>query len=129
MRIVGNSTKSPKEMIVQLLKPSLAHRWKICKSPSHLAVDRTMILTDDESLFLNPEVGSNCTHLLLDYYYCVRPVGNISTYPGYGGAQTDDAMWVELPMKSVPRRDIMASYRASKPVIPMANGTRRDCNL
>lgn len=51
MSTVGNSTKSPKGVIVRLLKPSLAHRWKICKSLNHFALCRTMILTDDEAYF------------------------------------------------------------------------------
>ncbi|KAL2836071.1 hypothetical protein BJX68DRAFT_251081 [Aspergillus pseudodeflectus] len=25
-----------------------------------------------------------------DYYYCVRPVGYITTYPGYGGSTTTE---------------------------------------
>ncbi|KAI1461530.1 hypothetical protein F4805DRAFT_453419 [Annulohypoxylon moriforme] len=40
--------------------------------------------------FLNPEVNSTtCGNLLLDYSYCVQPVGDIATYPGYGGSPTN----------------------------------------
>lgn len=33
--------------------------------------------------FLNPELNVNCTNLDLGIAYCVEPVGNIQTYPGY----------------------------------------------
>lgn len=39
--------------------------------------------------FLNPEVNStSCNNLYLGYSYCVQPVGDISTYAGYGGSST-----------------------------------------
>ncbi|KAF5511762.1 LysM domain-containing protein [Colletotrichum siamense] len=39
--------------------------------------------------FLNPEINStSCNNLYLDYSYCVQPVGDISTYAGYGGSST-----------------------------------------
>lgn len=40
-------------------------------------------ITLQDFLFLNPEVYTNCTNLLLDVAYCVLPVGNINTYSGY----------------------------------------------
>ncbi|KAK6950779.1 hypothetical protein Daesc_007304 [Daldinia eschscholtzii] len=33
--------------------------------------------------FLNPSIDANCTNLLLDIAFCVLPVGDINTYPGY----------------------------------------------
>lgn len=45
-------------------------------------------LTLSDFLFLNPEVYSNCTNLLLGVAYCVFPVGNIATYSGYEPAPT-----------------------------------------
>ncbi|KAI0890231.1 uncharacterized protein GGS22DRAFT_10196 [Annulohypoxylon maeteangense] len=40
--------------------------------------------------FLNPEVNSTtCANLLLGYSYCVQAVGDIATYPGYGGSPTN----------------------------------------
>ncbi|KAF7936224.1 uncharacterized protein EAE98_002443 [Botrytis deweyae] len=38
--------------------------------------------------FLNPMVNSTCGNLWTDTYYCVKAVGNIATYPGYGGTTT-----------------------------------------
>lgn len=33
--------------------------------------------------FLNPELSTDCSNLLLGLSYCVAAVGDISTYPGY----------------------------------------------
>ncbi|PNY26744.1 Peptidoglycan-binding Lysin subgroup [Tolypocladium capitatum] len=45
-------------------------------------------VTLEDFFFLNPEVWPNCTNLSAQYYYCMAPVGYISTYPGYDGATT-----------------------------------------
>ncbi|KAF2495511.1 hypothetical protein BU16DRAFT_618299 [Lophium mytilinum] len=37
--------------------------------------------------FLNPEVNSQCTNLVLGVAYCVQAVGDIATYPGYSNSQ------------------------------------------
>lgn len=36
-------------------------------------------------MFLNPEINSNCTNLFAQESYCVEPVGDINSYPGYDG--------------------------------------------
>lgn len=36
--------------------------------------------------FLNPAVNNQCSNLQARTSYCVRPVGDINTYPGYNGA-------------------------------------------
>ncbi|KAL6229363.1 hypothetical protein BDW75DRAFT_249828 [Aspergillus navahoensis] len=77
------------------------------------------------SLFLNPQVWDNCTNLMRDYYYCVRPVGYITTYPGYGGSATTEP-FVQTPSTPVPENPL-ANYSSSQPVIPIANKTRLDC--
>jgi hypothetical protein len=40
--------------------------------------------------FLNPEIDSNCTNLLLGSAYCVAPVGDISLYANYTKGSTAD---------------------------------------
>lgn len=60
-----------------------------------------------------------------DYYYCVRPVGYITTYPGYGGSATTEP-FVQTPSTPVPENPL-ANYSSSQPVIPIANKTRLDC--
>ena len=49
---------------------------------SYITVQQSISLKD--FYFLNPEINStDCSNLLLGYSYCVAPVGDISTYPGY----------------------------------------------
>lgn len=49
---------------------------------SYITVQQGISLKD--FYFLNPEINStDCSNLLLGYSYCVAPVGDISTYPGY----------------------------------------------
>lgn len=50
---------------------------------SYMTIQEGISLPD--FYFLNPEINStNCDNLLLGESYCVAPVGDISTYPGYG---------------------------------------------
>ncbi|KAL4733764.1 hypothetical protein BDV11DRAFT_175388 [Aspergillus similis] len=82
-------------------------------------------ITLNDFLFLNPQVWENCTNLMKDYYYCVRPVGYITSYPGYGGSTTTEP-FVQTPSTPVPENPL-ANYSSSQPVIPIADDTRRDC--
>ncbi|KAL2786993.1 hypothetical protein BJX66DRAFT_341680 [Aspergillus keveii] len=90
----------------------------------------------DDLYFLNPGIDKNCTNLWLDYNYCVRPVGNIETYPGYatvtGGPTTSRWMptlpstvidWSDLPSGTLPPWTSLPTPSTA----PLANGTRKDC--
>lgn len=80
------------------------------------------------SLFLNTDVWANCTNLWLDAYYCVEPVGYISTYPGYGGSPTTEPF---VPTNATSLPDIgngWANFTETQPTIPIANQTRVDCS-
>ncbi|KAH7148159.1 hypothetical protein DER46DRAFT_564771 [Fusarium sp. MPI-SDFR-AT-0072] len=82
-------------------------------------------ITRKDLLFLNQELFSNCTNLLAGVYYCVQPVGYISTYPGYDGSSTRPPI---QPMSATTLPNPPA--KTNKPalsVIPIANGTRKDC--
>ncbi|POS72694.1 hypothetical protein DHEL01_v208910 [Diaporthe helianthi] len=77
--------------------------------------------------FLNTQIWENCTNLWLNAYYCVEPVGYITTYPGYGGTPTREPI---EPIKATwlpDIGDILANYTQTQPIIPMANQTRVDC--
>ena len=78
-------------------------------------------------LFLNPEVWTNCTNLLAEYYYCVEAVGYISTYLGYGTTTTTSAFNQTSAIALPNVGDILANYTSTQPVIPIANDTRVDC--
>lgn len=85
-------------------------------------------ITLQDFLFLNPEVWENCTNLWLDANYCVKPVGYISTYPGYGGTPTTKP-FVQTNATSLPDiGDILANFTETQPIIPLANQTRVDCS-
>ncbi|KAF5606295.1 uncharacterized protein FSUBG_6128 [Fusarium subglutinans] len=82
-------------------------------------------ITRKDLLFLNPELFSNCTNLLADVYYCVQPVGYISTYPGYDGSSTRPPI-VPMSATTLPNPPVKTNKPALA-VIPIANGTRKDC--
>ncbi|KAL2683337.1 hypothetical protein Neosp_007807 [[Neocosmospora] mangrovei] len=85
-------------------------------------------ITLKDFIFLNPHVWENCTNVYKDYYYCVRPVGYISTYPGYLPT-TSTKEFVQTPFTPLPLEyDIFADYVSTNPVIPLANNTRQDCS-
>ncbi|KAJ8128779.1 hypothetical protein O1611_g4853 [Lasiodiplodia mahajangana] len=78
-------------------------------------------------LFLNSEVSANCTNLQADAYYCVRPVGFISTYPGYDGSPTTEP-FEQMPSIPLPNiGDLWANLTSDEPIIQIANNTRVDC--
>ncbi|KAJ0281888.1 hypothetical protein CBS470a_008049 [Colletotrichum nupharicola] len=84
-------------------------------------------ITLKDFLFLNPQVWENCTNVWADYYYCVRPVGYISTYPGYLPPTTTKE-FIQTPTTDLPFvEDAFANYTSTRPVIEVANGTRLDC--
>ncbi|UKZ80304.1 hypothetical protein TrVFT333_008061 [Trichoderma virens FT-333] len=91
----------------------------------HLTALFAITLTD--FLFLNSEVWQNCTNLQIGYYYCVEPVGYISTYPGYGSTPTtrpfNQTSATSLPYSGDP----WAKFSSNVSVIPIANNTRVDC--
>ncbi|UKZ58866.1 uncharacterized protein TrAtP1_000188 [Trichoderma atroviride] len=92
---------------------------------SHLTAQFAITLKD--FIFLNSEVWQNCTNLELGYYYCVEPVGYISTYPGYLPTATtkpfNQTSATSLPYDGDP----WARFSSNSSVIPIANGTRVDC--
>ncbi|KAJ5120356.1 uncharacterized protein N7515_009744 [Penicillium bovifimosum] len=93
------------------------------------AVVKKSGISMSDFLFLNSEINEKCTNLQLGVYYCVQAVGYITTYPGYGGT-SDDYTKVSMTAvpSSVPRPDYPGALpNNSYPVIPLANGTRKDC--
>ncbi|KAM0239436.1 hypothetical protein ACHAP5_008358 [Fusarium lateritium] len=85
-------------------------------------------ITLKDFIFLNPHVWENCTNVYKDYYYCVRPVGYISTYPGYLPTTVADDRWIPVTGTPVPiGRGTPFDNLKSGPIIPIANDTRQDC--
>ncbi|KAJ4269753.1 hypothetical protein NW762_001421 [Fusarium torreyae] len=83
-------------------------------------------ITLKDFIFLNPHVWENCTNVYKDYYYCVRPVGYISTYPGYLPT-TDTREWIQVSGTPHPGGGSPFDLLEKTPAIPIANDTRQDC--
>ncbi|RPA81151.1 hypothetical protein BJ508DRAFT_306879 [Ascobolus immersus RN42] len=79
--------------------------------------------------FLNPDINKNCTNLWLKYYYCVRPVGDIASYPGHPLGKKQKQPIMPDPAKVMPKDapDILKDYITRDSIIPLARGTRLDC--
>ncbi|KAL2788492.1 hypothetical protein BJX66DRAFT_327064 [Aspergillus keveii] len=58
----------------------------------------------------------DCTNLRPGYSYCVSPIGNIETYPGYAADLPTATLkpWTSLPTQTT---------------LPLAKGTRKDCKV
>ncbi|KAJ6094428.1 hypothetical protein N7467_001941 [Penicillium canescens] len=102
--------------------------YKVAKDETCTTMTDKFSISRSNLLFLNPELFQNCTNLLADTYYCVQPVGYIATYSGYGASSTSTVPFDETPSTSLPSQAPHAWPTGSSPVIPLANGTRTDCN-
>lgn len=80
--------------------------------------------------FLNPMIWDNCTNLWLDTSYCVAPVGDITSYPGY---PSSSPTFTISPQAStpIPFFDPFAVDNSTGEggdiIIPLAVDTRTDC--
>jgi hypothetical protein len=97
-----------------------------------ISVENSISLPD--FYFLNPEVDHNCTNLDLDVAYCVEPVGDISTYPGY--TVTTSAPWITVPPATfssvntaIPTPSSDPGYVYTTSLLPTASGTVDGCNV
>ncbi|SMR60144.1 unnamed protein product [Zymoseptoria tritici ST99CH_3D1] len=69
-----------------------------------LSLSNSISLSDLQ--FLNPTLDQNCTTLVLDLAYCVRPVGDIATYPTY---TQSDVLDIHVPAACFPPYDPAAT--------------------
>ncbi|KAG5929743.1 hypothetical protein E4U42_004670 [Claviceps africana] len=74
--------------------------------------------------FLNPQVDSTCSNLWAKTSYCVKPVGNVETYPGY----TTTAAATTFTRPQTPT-DFVPSPVQTAPLLPTAAGTIGECFL
>ena len=77
-------------------------------------------ITMEDLLFLNSGLNEDCTNLQLKVAYCVSPVGDITTYPGYTGG----------PSTSFPRPPTATTtfHMPTETLNPKAPGTIDDCS-
>lgn len=92
-------------------------------------------LTLADFFFLNPSIDQNCTNLLLGVAYCVAPVGDITTYPGYP-TTTRTGPWATITIPPVTFDPVNTAittptgnpgYEATRSLLPTASGTIPDC--
>lgn len=77
--------------------------------------------------FLNPELNAECTNLLLGLAYCVKAVGQISTYSGYPSssqAYSLTSISFSTTTSSLSAVPVRTTLLAS---LPTASGTSPDC--
>ncbi|KAB5578705.1 hypothetical protein GE09DRAFT_1090733 [Coniochaeta sp. 2T2.1] len=88
-------------------------------------------ITLSDFFFLNPEVYTNCTNLLLGVAYCVFPVGNIATYSGYIPPPTMPITVPPATFSSVntanPSSTVYANPGYVFQQLPKASGTTQGC--
>ena len=93
-----------------------------------VSVANGITLTD--FYFLNPEINSNCTNLLLGSAYCVEAVGNIATYSGYstsGGANYSVPPATFSSVNTAIQTVTPTGYLYSTSPMPTASGTISGC--
>ncbi|RMY22481.1 hypothetical protein D0866_11929 [Hortaea werneckii] len=90
-------------------------------------------MTISDFLFLNPEIYTNCTNLLLGVSYCVFPVGDIGSYSGY---QAPPTLSITVPPATFPSVDTAVPSATNYPDpdfvfqnLPKAPETADDCTF
>ncbi|CAP64831.1 uncharacterized protein PODANS_5_3800 [Podospora anserina S mat+] len=78
----------------------------------------------DGFYFLNPNLDKNCTNLWKDTAYCVKPVGNIVTYPGYKTSTATTSF-----TRPTPQPTASAAPIPIPTLHPKAPGTVNECFL
>lgn len=84
---------------------------------AQLANDNSITL--DDFLFLNPDLDKGCATLQLGVSYCVKPVGDITTYPRYPIQQPSTVF--TRPSTTIPPPE--------PTTLPHAAGTESNCQL
>ncbi|KAM0544190.1 hypothetical protein ACHAPJ_011941 [Fusarium lateritium] len=91
-------------------------------------------ITLDDFLFLNPQINKKCTNMLADTMYCVKAVGDISTYISYHGYTPTPTTTKErktINLEDLPRATRIPSW-ASLTIstgLPMASGSVERCKV
>ncbi|KAI7494236.1 hypothetical protein KC367_g8157 [Hortaea werneckii] len=90
-------------------------------------------MTISDFLFLNPEIYTNCTNLLLGVSYCVFPVGDIASYSGYPAPTTLSITVPPATFSSVNTAVPSATNHPDPDFVfqnlPKAPGTADDCTF
>ncbi|KJZ69800.1 hypothetical protein HIM_10818 [Hirsutella minnesotensis 3608] len=112
--------------------------YKVAPGDTCSSLSVMMGISLKDFYFLNPEVNKrNCSNLLLGYSYCVQPVGDIGSYPGYGGIVNPCVNQIPLPASCVETGSVSTvsrwefptavPKRADPNALPLAAGTKKGC--
>ncbi|PYI11039.1 hypothetical protein BO78DRAFT_466691 [Aspergillus sclerotiicarbonarius CBS 121057] len=98
------------------------------------AIAMAQRITVSDFIFLNPQVHANCSNIRPNHSYCIKPVGDIEKYPGYGGTTTSTPWWVgqtgtRMAWDDLPLATGLTSWVpiVTPTTAPLAPNTRRDC--
>ena len=83
--------------VVSGTKTRCARYYTVVAGDSCALISQREDISLPDFYFLNPEINSTCGNLFLGYSYCVQAVGNINTYPGYGGQPTNPCVGGTTP--------------------------------
>lgn len=82
---------------------------------------------------LNPEINEKCTNLDLGVAYCVEPVGDIQTYPGYtvsgGPTITVPPVTFISVNTAIPTNTGDPGFIYTTPLLPQASDTISTCDI
>lgn len=81
--------------------------------------------------FLNPEINTQCSNLVLGVAYCVQPVGDIQTYSGYPKTTNYITLtsntYTTTTSSSPPKLPLPSATSTS--LLPHASGTLSNCYI
>ncbi|KAG6168259.1 hypothetical protein E4U51_002407 [Claviceps purpurea] len=86
------------------------------------AISLKFSLALSDFYFLNPQINPTCSNLWAKTSYCVKPVGNVETYPGY--TTTAPATTFTRPASTT---DFVPSPIETPALLPRAPGTIDGC--
>ncbi|KAK2746308.1 hypothetical protein FQN55_005736 [Onygenales sp. PD_40] len=90
-------------------------KWYFVESGDHCAkISLQFSISLKDFYFLNPQVDGNCTNLWGNTSYCVQPIGDIATYPGYP---------VDTPSTTFPKPPPPTSFVPTPVETPALNPT------
>ncbi|KAJ4323824.1 hypothetical protein N0V84_004170 [Fusarium piperis] len=85
--------------------------------------------------FLNPQINANCSNMWADTMYCVKAVGHISTYVGYGGNTATATTTKKAKTKTINLNDLPEathipwSATTTSTGFPLASGSVKGCKV
>ncbi|CAO2651320.1 Nn.00g096170.m01.CDS01 [Neocucurbitaria sp. VM-36] len=77
--------------------------------------------------FLNPQIDSQCSNLWLETSYCVQPVGDMASYPGFSTSNFITLTPTSFETATASSFPLLAMTLTATSQLPLASGTVEDC--